>query len=163
MKQWTWEAKTQEDTKRLGAVLAQLLPNGAVVALMGPLGAGKTRLVQALAQAEGVPADLATSPTFVLIHEYGGRRPIYHMDAYRIRSEQEFMDLGPEEYWEGSGICLIEWADRVAGCLPPERLEIHIEITGPTSRRFTCRAFGPAYENLVAELPNVLVGLEKMS
>ncbi len=156
MNQWIWEAKNEHDTERLAEALARLLPNGAVVALIGTLGAGKTRLVQALARAEGVPADLATSPTFVLIHEYPGRRPIYHMDAYRIQSEQEFMDLGPEEYWEGSGISLIEWADRVAGCLPPDRLEIHIEITGPLTRRFTCRAFGPEYEKLLAELANTL-------
>lgn len=152
MNEWIWEAQNEEDTERLAQALAQHLPNGAVVGLVGVLGAGKTRLVQALARAEGVPADLAASPTFVLIHEYPGRRPIYHMDAYRIRSEQEFMDLGPEEYWQSEGVCLIEWADRAADCLPPDRLEIHIEITGPESRRFTCRALGPVYEALLAEL-----------
>lgn len=152
MNEWTWEAKTEQHTERLAQGLSQLLPEGAVVALVGTLGAGKTRLVQALARAEGVPANLPTSPTFVLIQEYPGRRPIYHMDAYRIRSEQEFMDLGPEEYWEGQGICLIEWADRVAGCLPPDRLEVHIDITGPQSRRFRFRAFGPVYESLLDKL-----------
>ncbi|HOM15979.1 MAG TPA: tRNA (adenosine(37)-N6)-threonylcarbamoyltransferase complex ATPase subunit type 1 TsaE [Thermoguttaceae bacterium] len=152
MNEWIWEAKNEADTEQLGEALARLLPNGAVVALVGTLGAGKTRLVQSLVRAEGTPADLASSPTFVLIHEYPGRRPLYHMDAYRIRSEQEFMDLGPEEYWEGPGICLIEWADKVLECLPPDRLEIHIEITGPQSRRFQCRAFGPVYEKVLSEL-----------
>jgi len=156
MKEWIFQAQSEQDTDRLAGALARLLPNGAVVALMGTLGAGKTRLVQAIARAEGVPADLPTSPTFVLIHEYPGRRPLYHMDAYRIQSEQEFMDLGPEEYWEGPGLCLIEWADRVGGCLPAERLEIEIEITGSESRRFWCRAFGPVSEQLLAELPHHL-------
>jgi len=152
MKEWIFQARSEADTERLAEALARLLPNGAVVALVGTLGAGKTRLVQALARAEGVPADLPTSPTFVLIHEYPGRRPIYHMDAYRIRSEREFMDLGPEEYWEGPGISLIEWADRVQGCLPADRLEIEIEITGPRSRRFRCQAFGPVYERVLVEV-----------
>jgi len=152
MKEWILQARSEQDTDRLAGALARLLPNGAVVALVGTLGAGKTRFVQALARAEEVPPDVASSPTFVLIHEYPGRRPIYHMDAYRIRSEQEFMDLGPEEYWESPGISLIEWADRVAGCLPPDRLEIQIEITGPESRQFRLRAFGPVYENLLAGL-----------
>ena len=154
MYQWVWDAASEADTERLAEAMARLLPNGAVVSLVGTLGAGKTRLAQALARAEGVPTDLPTSPTFVLIHEYPGRRPIYHMDAYRIRSEQEFMDLGPEEYWEGPGVSLIEWADRVSGCLPANRLEIEIEITGPQSRRFRCRACGPVYEQLLAELAN---------
>jgi len=156
MKEWIFHARSEQDTERLAEALARLLPNGAVVALMGTLGAGKTRLVQALARAEGVPADLPTSPTFVLIHEYPGRRPVYHMDAYRIRSEQEFMDLGPEEYWESPGISLIEWADRVRGCLPADRLDMEIEITGPQSRRFRCRAFGLVYEQLLDELPHHL-------
>jgi tRNA threonylcarbamoyladenosine biosynthesis protein TsaE len=77
-----------------------------------------------------------------LIQEYHGRRPIYHIDAYRLRDEDEFLALGPEEYFDGDGLVLIEWADRVENALPKERLEIRIEVTGPETRRFEVVAIG---------------------
>jgi tRNA threonylcarbamoyladenosine biosynthesis protein TsaE len=92
------------------------------------------------------------SPTFMLIQEYPGRRPIYHIDAYRIRDEDEFDALGPEEYFEGRGLTLLEWADRVPGSLPPQRVEVHIEVTGPQSRRFTVQAAGDRYANVILRL-----------
>jgi tRNA threonylcarbamoyladenosine biosynthesis protein TsaE len=135
-------SNSEMDTEQLGAALADALPSGAVVALVGTLGAGKTRLVQAFAAACGVPRDAATSPTFVLVNEYRGRLPIYHIDAYRLRDEDEFIELGPEEYFDSEGVTFIEWADRVADCLPAERVEIECEATGETSRRFTVRGVG---------------------
>jgi tRNA threonylcarbamoyladenosine biosynthesis protein TsaE len=137
---------TAEDvahTERLGRALAATLLPGTVIALIGTLGAGKTRLVQAVAAALGVPAGEATSPTFVLVNEYRGRLPIYHIDAYRLRDEDEFRELGPEEYFDSAGVTFIEWADRVEDCLPPERLEIHCEATGETARQFTLRGTSP--------------------
>lgn len=137
---------TAEDvahTERLGRALAAALPPGTVVALIGTLGAGKTRLVQAVAASLGVPAGEATSPTFVLVNEYRGRLPIYHIDAYRLRDEDEFRELGPEEYFDSAGVTFIEWADRVEDCLPVERLEIHCEATGETARQFTLRGTSP--------------------
>src|SRR4051794_39907882 len=88
-------------TEAFGRALAALLFPGAVVALVGPLGAGKTHLTRAVAEGLGV-ADgrLVTSPTFVLIQEYAGRLPIFHFDAYRLRGEAEFDDLGTQEYYE---------------------------------------------------------------
>ena len=106
-------------------------------ALIGTLGAGKTRLVQAFAAAHGVPREAATSPTFVLVNEYHGRLPIYHFDAYRLRDDDEFIELGPEEYFESNGVTFVEWADRVERCLPREHLEIRCEAVGETERRFT--------------------------
>jgi tRNA threonylcarbamoyladenosine biosynthesis protein TsaE len=140
MQSFTFTAHSEADTERLGQALAAALPGGIVVALIGTLGAGKTRLVQAFAAAHGVPRDAATSPTFVLVNEYRGRLPIYHIDAYRLRDEDEFIELGPEEYFESAGVTFIEWADRVADCLPAERLEIQCEATGENSRRFTLHA-----------------------
>jgi tRNA threonylcarbamoyladenosine biosynthesis protein TsaE len=139
-------------TAALGARLAELLPAGSVVALCGTLGAGKTRLVQAIAEACGAAPGSVVSPTFVLIQEYHAARNIYHFDAYRLRDEDEFLELGPDEYFESGGWVFIEWADRVAGCLPRERLEIHFTVTGSQSRRFEFRAFGPRYETLLTEL-----------
>ena len=122
-------------TDRFGRQLAELLPPGSVVALSGTLGAGKTRLVQAIAAACGVdPADV-TSPTFVLCREYHGARKIYHLDAYRLKDEDEFLELGPEEMFASSGLVFIEWAERVASYLPPDCVEITLEVTGETSRR----------------------------
>lgn len=133
-------------TVQLGRRLGALLFPGAVIALVGPLGAGKTHLTRAIAEGLGIPdSRLVTSPTFVLIQEYPGRLPIYHCDAYRLHSVQEFLDLGALEYFEGDGVCLIEWADRIESCLPEEHLRIDIEPTGPTERRVTLTARGKRY------------------
>src|SRR5438128_4371565 len=112
-------------TEALGRRLAGVLFGGAVVELIGPLGAGKTHLVRAIAEGLGIAdARVVSSPTFVLIQEYSARLPIYHFDAYRLRAEAEFSDLGVHEYFEGEGVCLVEWADRISGSLPAERLSI---------------------------------------
>jgi tRNA threonylcarbamoyladenosine biosynthesis protein TsaE len=156
MEQWTWEAADEAATARLGVALDQMLPDGTVVALCGTLGAGKTRLVQAIAEADGVTRRDVVSPTFVLVQEYRGRRVIYHLDAYRLRDEDEFLDLGPEEYFESGGLTLIEWADRVAAQLPPERIEIDIEVTGPQSRRFRIVAHGERYAGVLQRLKSII-------
>ena len=106
---------------------------------MRALAAGKTRLVQAIAAAAGVDRRAVLSPTFVLIHEYRGRLPIFHFDAYRLSGEAEFQRLGPDEYFDAGGWTFIEWADRVRPALPAEHLVIRIEATGETSRRFEDR------------------------
>ncbi|MBN2477162.1 MAG: tRNA (adenosine(37)-N6)-threonylcarbamoyltransferase complex ATPase subunit type 1 TsaE [Pirellulales bacterium] len=146
---FTYDAADESATATLGALLAELLPNGGTVALCGTLGAGKTRLVQAIAEAAGVDRRDVVSPSFVLIQEYQGRRPVYHLDAYRLRDEDEFLELGPDEYFDGDGITLVEWADRVENCLPKQRLEIQIEVTGPQSRRFRVTAVGARYAAVV--------------
>ena len=137
-------------TEALGRRLAGLLFPGAVVALIGPLGAGKTHLVRAVAEGLGV-ADkrVVTSPTFVLIQEYVGRLSVYHFDAYRLRGEADFFDLGVHEYFEGDGVCLVEWADRADGTLPSERLQIRLTVVGETARRALVDGFGQRYEALV--------------
>ena len=124
---FTFLANSERDTERLGAALASVLPAGTVVSLIGPLGAGKTRLVQAVATALGVPPGRVTSPTFVLVNEYtSGRLPVYHFDTYRLKDDDDFLNLGPEEYFDSAGITFVEWADRVAKLLPSDRLEITI-------------------------------------
>lgn len=152
MKEFLFIAKSEADTEKLGWALAAALPSGTVVALIGTLGAGKTRLVQAVAAAMGVTAGEATSPTFVLVNEYRGRLPIYHIDAYRLRDEDEFRELGPEEYFESDGVTFIEWADRVEACLPAERLEIRCEATGETERRFAISGTSSRMDGVVESL-----------
>lgn len=152
MNRFVFSAKTIDDTERLGVALADLLPPGTTIALCGTLGAGKTRLVQALAAASGVDRADVVSPTFVLCHEYHGRRTIYHLDAYRLKDDDEFLQLGPEEYFESAGLTVVEWADRVADCLPSERLEINITVTGDTSREFEIIAQGSRFAAVLADL-----------
>lgn len=152
MNRFTYDAQDESDTKAFGTALAAALSDGTTVALCGTLGAGKTRLVQAIAEAEGVTQGTVVSPTFVLIQEYRGRRPVYHIDAYRLRDEDEFDQLGPDEYFEGDGLTLVEWADRVEICLPHERVEIRIEVTGAESRRFEVTALGPRYADVIQQL-----------
>ncbi len=153
MSEFTFLAASEEETLRLGKLLANLLPAGTVVALVGTLGAGKTRLVQAVAGALGVPREEVTSPTFMLVNEYvGGRLPVYHFDAYRLRDEDEFLELGPEEYFDGPGLTFVEWADRVENCLPRDFLRIDIEVTGDTQRRFTISASSSKLASLVKSL-----------
>lgn len=114
--------------ERLGQSLAQCLPMRVVVGLRGTLGAGKTKLVQAIAAASGVDVATVTSPTFTIVQHYGGSRLIHHIDAYRLADEDEFIELGGEELLEEDAMILIEWPERIAGCLPRDVLMIDIEV-----------------------------------
>jgi tRNA threonylcarbamoyladenosine biosynthesis protein TsaE len=158
MKSVTIESTSEAATDALGRALAEALPDGAIVALDGPLGAGKTRLVQAIAAAAGVDAGAAVSPTFVLVQEYHGRRTIIHIDAYRLCDEDEFLALGGEELLATDSLVLIEWAVRISGALPRERLDVEIRETGETSREFTIVAHGPRFEPLVERLARTFGG-----
>jgi tRNA threonylcarbamoyladenosine biosynthesis protein TsaE len=142
MNRITFAAQTLADTDRLGTVLGEVLPAGTTVALIGTLGSGKTRLVQAIAMACGVRSEDVVSPTFVLCNEYHGQRDIYHWDAYRLNDVDDFLQLGPEECFESEALVLIEWADRIVEALPTDRIEIHVEVTGDTTRTFQIIAVG---------------------
>jgi len=152
MAPFIFKADDEAATTALGHALADALPPGTTVALCGTLGAGKTRLVQAIAEGLGVNRREVVSPTFVLIQEHHGRRTIYHIDAYRLRDDDEFQQLGPDEYFESDGLVLIEWADRVESSLPRDYIEIRIEVTGIESRRFEIRAMGRRYEEVLLRL-----------
>jgi tRNA threonylcarbamoyladenosine biosynthesis protein TsaE len=143
---FTLQFREPADTTAFGRALGPLLFPGAIIGLIGPLGAGKTHLVRAIAEGLNIADNRAvSSPTFVLIQEYAARLPIYHFDAYRLRSEVEFLDLGAHEYFQGEGVCLIEWADRVSGCLPPEQLRLTLSVTGDRSRQVLMEGWGERY------------------
>lgn len=152
MTELTVDLEDEIATDAFGAALVSALPEQMTIALVGPMGAGKTRLVRAVAKAAGVAEETVSSPTFVLVHEYLGRTPIYHFDVYRVRDEDEFESLGPEEYFARPGWTIVEWADRVAMCLPRDRLEINLKPTGPTSRRLILRSIGESSAAVIAAL-----------
>lgn len=112
-------SQSAEETIAFGQSVAATLRRGDVLALCGELGAGKTHFVKGITS--GLGADAAvTSPTFTLIHEYfGGRLPAYHFDFYRLDDEDETLKIGLDEYLDGDGVCLIEWADKFPALLPP--------------------------------------------
>jgi tRNA threonylcarbamoyladenosine biosynthesis protein TsaE len=146
---WPNEAATVAWGRRLG----QLLFPGAVVALTGPLGAGKTTLTRAIAEGLGIrDPTWVTSPTFVLLQHYPARLPIHHCDAYRLHSPEELWDIGIDEYLYGDGVCLIEWADRVASVLPTEHLHIAITPLSEGGRRASVHAQGGRYLEVLAHL-----------
>lgn len=144
------ESDGPERTRRWGEALGASLRAGDLVALEGPLGAGKTMLVKGIAAGARV-ADprCVTSPTFVLVNEYEGPLRIYHLDAYRLATEREFEALGVDEFL-ADGAVLVEWADRVRQVLPADRLEVRMEPTGPESRRLQFTARGSRARSLLA-------------
>jgi len=125
-------AETQAIGERLGARLGP----GAVIACTGELGAGKTCFLQGLARGLGVTSGV-TSPTFVLVNQYRGRMPIYHLDAYRTGSLTELVDLGLEEMLHGDGVTVIEWADKLLPLLPARTIHVHLQGLGDEPREIT--------------------------
>jgi len=142
--QYDYLAQDEEGTRLLAQQLVAVLPTRLTIGLIGTLGAGKTRLVQAIAAAVGIDPESVTSPTFVLCQHYHGRQTIFHMDAYRLSDIDEFIELGADEYFDADGWTLVEWSDRVAPAMPLDRIDISIEITGEHQRQFHLVAHGEA-------------------
>ena len=117
-------------------MLGGLLKTGDVVALIGDLGSGKTCLIQGICAGLDVEDDV-TSPTFTLINEYRGRIPVAHVDLYRLEDAESVLDLGYDEYIDGDGVCLIEWADKFPDLLPDACIELRIEIPDHERRWIT--------------------------
>ena len=145
---------TLKDTIALGRHLGKVAEPGDIFTLSGDLGAGKTTLTQAIGQGIGVPKDCyITSPTFSLLHEYPGRISLYHMDLYRLGNENEFLDLGFEEYMYGDGLTVIEWPDRLGGLLPESRLHLELTIVDEISRSVVISSFGEISARLSSFFP----------
>ncbi len=135
-------SRGERDTRRLGAQLGALCQAGDLILLVGVLGAGKTALAQGIGRGLGITTTI-NSPTFTLIKVYAGRLPMYHCDLYRLDDPAAVAALGLEEYLEGDGVCVVEWADRADSLWPPSWLRIHLVTTGPRERSIYLQACGP--------------------
>ena len=142
--------ENEEKTREIGSKLGELLTPKSVICLIGDLGAGKTTMTQSLARALGVD-DYITSPTFTIVNEYEGRMPLYHFDVYRIGSSEEMYDIGFDEYIDGDGVCIIEWANLIKDILPDEYLYIEMNYK-ETGREMILTPKGEKYEEIVKEL-----------
>jgi tRNA threonylcarbamoyladenosine biosynthesis protein TsaE len=138
-----------EDTQRLAARLGEHLQVGDVIALSGPLGAGKTTFVQGLASGLGVPPERhVASPSFALVNEHPGRLDLVHVDFYRIRGPAELPELGLEEAYDRA-VTAIEWAERFPDSLPEDTLYITLAAEDDSTRLLRARASGPRGEALL--------------
>ena len=118
---------SEKETRKFGKKLADKLKRGDVLALVGDLGTGKTTLTKAIAAGLGV-TETVTSPTFTIVKEYNsGRIPMFHFDVYRLKSGEELFTVGAEEYFDAGGVCIIEWADKIAEILPYDTKLILLE------------------------------------
>lgn len=131
-------SRSEAETERIAGDLARTLKPGTFIALEGELGAGKTVFARGLARGLGIEGRI-TSPTFVLLRSYEGRLPLYHYDVYRIADIGELEDIGFYDYACGDGVCLVEWADKVASELPGERIEVRIEGEADGQRKIEVR------------------------
>ncbi len=140
-----------EQTQRLGVQLGELAQAGDVFLLSGRLGSGKTCLTQGIAWGIGVK-EYAFSPSFVIVREYYGRLTLYHIDFYRLNSIGEIVDLGLDEYFSGSGVCVVEWADKGITVLPQENLLIRFSYISDTERSLSLEPRGERYSQLLKSL-----------
>jgi tRNA threonylcarbamoyladenosine biosynthesis protein TsaE len=138
-------------TRAIGRALGQAARAGTVLALSGELGAGKTQLAKGVAEGLGVTS-VVNSPTFVLMNEHEGRLRLHHIDAYRLADPEEAVDAGLLDDREVAGLTVIEWADRLDGWLPAERLDLLLVTgDGPTERTISWEALGDAHARLASE------------
>lgn len=145
------ESNSPEATRAIGQALGAAIRVGDVVALVGPLGAGKTVLVKGIAAGAGVSdSRRVTSPTFVIVNEYEGRLRLFHIDAYRLGGQRDLDALGADEFVE-QGAVIVEWAERVSGTLPADRLTVTIEPAGERARRLHVLGEGPRAVELMRE------------
>jgi tRNA threonylcarbamoyladenosine biosynthesis protein TsaE len=148
MKHFEFISNQPEETMNFSKRLAGFLKPGDVIALEGDLGAGKTTFTKGLALGLDIKRNV-NSPTFTIIKEYQGRMPLYHMDVYRV--EDSFEDLGFDEYFEGNGITVVEWAHLIEEQLPQELLLISLFLGENGTRKIVATPKGERYEELCKE------------
>jgi len=147
------DSHSPEQTQLLGSYLGELAQKADVILLIGELGTGKTCLVQGIARGLGVK-EYAFSPSFVILREYHGRLPLYHIDFYRLDHIEEIADLGLEEYFYGDGVCVVEWAEKGLQVVPRGNLFITIQYisASQTGRSICLKPQGKRYYEMIGQL-----------
>ena len=143
-----------EQTQRLGIRIGELALPGDILLLVGALGTGKTCLTQGIAWGLGIK-EYALSPSFVIIRELYGRLPLYHIDLYRLDHIEEIVELGLDDYLYGSGVCVVEWAEKGLSVLPTEHLLIQISYLSDSERSFQLKPSGKRYLEILAQLKHL--------
>ncbi|MCL2627120.1 MAG: tRNA (adenosine(37)-N6)-threonylcarbamoyltransferase complex ATPase subunit type 1 TsaE [Oscillospiraceae bacterium] len=133
--------KSELETVREGEKLGKTLKPGAVVALYGELGAGKTAFTRGLAQGLGINMSVS-SPTFTIVNEYLGDTALFHFDMYRLEKEDELFDIGWDDYHDRGGVCVVEWSEKVPGAFPPDTITVRFNILGDNERQIGITAAG---------------------
>lgn len=138
-------------TLELGGKIGRIIRPGALLAMIGELGSGKTLLTRGICTGLGVPLRQVNSPTFVLVNEYRGRFPVFHLDLYRLGSAEEIVDIGLADYFHRAreGLMVIEWAEKIMSLLPPARLAIELSVLSSKKRRITLKSAGDEYDYLM--------------
>lgn len=136
---------SQQETEKLGEALARKLPDGAVVAMYGDLGAGKTAFVRGMAKGLGLDCRVS-SPTFTIVNEYIGARSLFHFDMYRLGSADELFDIGWEDYLSRDAICAVEWSENVREAFNGDEVTVSIEKLDEQRRKITIE--GEAYADI---------------
>ncbi len=149
MKEWKVVTDSPQKTKALAEMIGRAVSAGTLITLSGDLGAGKTTFTQGLAKGLDIDRKV-TSPTFTIMKEYKGRLPLYHIDAYRL--ENITQDLGFEDYIDGDGVCVIEWANFIEYVLPEQLLNIEFTINDDDSRTLTLQGHGEKYEEVISKI-----------
>ena len=160
MKSLEMVSNSTAQTRNMGMKLGKSAAAGDVILLMGPLGAGKTCLTQGIAHGLGIH-EYTASPSFVLVREYQGKLPLYHIDLYRLDKIEEVTQLGLDDYLYGNGVCVVEWADKGLDVLPEEHLLIEMQIVSPLKRRLSFMPRGTRYLEMLSKLKSVLLGAGK--
>lgn len=133
--------KSEQETEDIGAQLAGQLPGGAVVAMYGELGAGKTAFVRGMARGMGISCRVS-SPTFTIVNEYLGERELIHFDMYRLSDAEELFDIGWEDYLRRGAVCAVEWSENVKDAFTGEETVVTIEKLGEGQRKITIEESG---------------------
>jgi len=146
-------SKSPKETINIGKKIARNLRAADIVCLFGNLGSGKTVLTKGIAQGLRLCPNRITSPSFVLIRQYHNARiPLFHFDLYRLKGELDILALGYEDYLYGTGVSVIEWADRLKRLLPDEFLKVKLEVSAKNRRKITITPLGKRYKDLIKSL-----------
>lgn len=146
-------SKSVNDTINIGKVIAKNLGRGDIVCLFGELGSGKTALTKGIASGLGIKKSRVISPSFVLIRQYSAPKiPLYHFDLYRLKTIEDILALGYEEYFYDEGISVIEWADRLKCLLPKEYLRINLCVKSDSQRSLEFSGIGRRYKEILDKI-----------